>query len=136
MTASALTLGGGIAGGPQPATLTQVPLAPLAAADPAASGTADVVESGGVREVEVTVVDPGGNRPGAYLEAWLMDAAGTRLYSLGALAPEVGGTRFRGTFELPADLTLAQFGVVDVSAEPLDGNPSHSGESLLRGSAT
>jgi hypothetical protein len=116
--------------------LAQVPLAPLAAADPAASGSADVLESGGMRQVEVTVDDPGGIRPGAYLEAWLMDAAGTRLYSLGALAPEVDGSRFRGTFALPADLTLDQFGVVDVSAESLDGDPSHSGTSLLRGHTT
>ncbi|WP_433556344.1 anti-sigma factor [Pseudonocardia xinjiangensis] len=131
-----VVLGVGFAGAPRPAMLAQVPLAPLAAADPAASGSADVLESGGMRQVEVTVDDPGGIRPGAYLEAWLMDAAGTRLYSLGALAPEVDGSRFRGTFALPADLTLDQFGVVDVSAESLDGDPSHSGTSLLRGHTT
>jgi hypothetical protein len=66
-----------------------------------------------------------------------MDAAGARLYPLGALAPEPDGSRrFRGMFALPAELTLDQFGVVDVSAESLDGDPSHSGTSLPRGHAT
>ena len=28
---------------------------------------------------------------------------------------------------------LARFSVVDVSAEPLDGDPTHSGDSIVRG---
>jgi len=37
------------------------------------------------------------------------------------------------TFELPADLDLGQFPLVDVSVEPLDGDPTHSGVSVARG---
>jgi hypothetical protein len=36
-------------------------------------------------------------------------------------------------FELPADLDLEQFPIVDVSVEPLDGVPTHSGVSVARG---
>ena len=38
--------------------------------------------------------------------------------------------------ELPADLDLAEFPLVDVSVEPLDGNPTHSGDSVARGELT
>ncbi len=34
---------------------------------------------------------------------------------------------------LPADVDLAEFPVVDVSAEPYDGNPGHSAVSVTRG---
>ena len=37
------------------------------------------------------------------------------------------------TFELPADLDLGEFPIVDVSVEPLDGDPTHSGVSVARG---
>jgi anti-sigma-K factor RskA len=36
-------------------------------------------------------------------------------------------------FELPPDLDLTQFPIVDVSVEPLDGVPTHSGDSVARG---
>ena len=39
----------------------------------------------------------------------------------------------RGEFTIPAGLDLGQYPVVDISAEPLDGDPTHSGTSLLRG---
>jgi Anti-sigma-K factor rskA len=128
-----LLIGFASTGAPPAATVARAPLTPLATTEPGASGSAEVVDAGGARQVMVTVVDPAGIPPGAYLEAWLMDAAGTRLYPLGALTPQPDGVRFRGTFELPADLPLGQYDTVDVSAEPLDGDPSHSGASLLRG---
>ena len=118
---------------PAPGTLTQIPLTPLATSDPATSGTADILEADGVRTVLIEVTKP--SRPAAaeYLEAWLMDTDGNRLYSLGALTREPDDTRLHGTFRLPPDLSLTAFTTVDVSAERFDGNPTHSGESLLRG---
>jgi len=68
---------------------------------------------------------------GDYLEAWLMDATGTRLLPLGALARH--GEEFRGEFTIPAGLPPGEFNRVDVSAEQFDGNPAHSAVSLLRG---
>jgi anti-sigma-K factor RskA len=46
---------------------------------------------------------------------------------LGVVAP---GSQ---TVELPADLDLGRFPLVDVSVEPLDGDPTHSGVSVARG---
>ena len=118
---------------PAPVTLAQIPLTPLPTSDPATSGTADIVESGGVRRIVIEVTEPARGTPGEYLEAWLIDTDGTQLYSLGALTPEPDDTRYHGTFRLPPDPQLTAFDTVDVSAERFDGNPTHSGASLLRG---
>lgn len=37
------------------------------------------------------------------------------------------------TFTLPAGLDVAAYPLVDVSVEPYDGNPLHSGDSVVRG---
>ncbi len=58
---------------------------------------------------------------------WLLDQDATRLVSLGALDGD------EGRFAIPAGLDLTEFGVVDVSAEPFDGDPGHSGDSIVRG---
>ena len=41
-----------------------------------------------------------------------------------------GGTT---TLALPEGLDLAEYPIVDVSLEPLDGDPTHSGVSVARG---
>jgi len=56
----------------------------------------------------------------------MIDTDVTRLVSLGPV-------RADGTYDLPPGLDPAQFPVVDVSVEPLDGDPTHSGDSVLRG---
>ena len=118
---------------PSPGTLAQIPLTPLATSDPATSGTADIVESDGVRRIVIQVSEPARGTPGEYLEAWLIDTDGRQLYSLGALTPEPDDTRYHATFRLPPNPQLTAFDTVDVSAERFDGNPTHSGASLLRG---
>lgn len=60
-------------------------------------------------------------------EVWLMTAGAQRLVSLGMLH----GTS--GTFAVPAGVDLSRFRLVDVSDEPRDGNPAHSGDSIIRG---
>lgn len=63
-----------------------------------------------------------------YQEVWLIGTDLTRLISLGIMKSD------SGTFPLPADLNLADFPpIVDVSDEPLDGNPGHSSVSIVRG---
>ena len=59
---------------------------------------------------------------------WLLDRDAKRLISLGPLGP--GRT---GSYVLPVSIDLAEFPVVDVSVEPADGNPAHSGVSAVRG---
>ena len=64
-----------------------------------------------------------------YLELWLIDPTVSRLVSLGPL-------RADGIYDVPAGVDPAQFPIVDVSVEPVDGNPTHSGDSVLRGQLT
>jgi len=64
--------------------------------------------------------------PGLH-EVWLLTDDGTRLVSLGLL--EGAGARFA----VPLALDIGDFSVVDVSVESADGNPAHSGDSVLRG---
>jgi hypothetical protein len=49
------------------------------------------------------------------------------MFPLGAVEP---GTQ---TVELPDGLDLAEYPLLDVSVEPLDGDPTHSGVSVARG---
>jgi hypothetical protein len=60
-------------------------------------------------------------------EVWLLTESVDGLISLGYLT---GST---GAFVVPASVDLARFSVVDVSAEPIDGDPTHSGDSIVRG---
>ena len=129
----ALAVGTGIGYGLGAAPPAERPIAVLAAVDgaPGASGSAATAEVAGgvvvVVRVRGVVLPPGSD----HLEAWLMDATGTRLVALGSLAPD--GDGFRGAFTVPADLPLAAYGRVDVSAERWDGDERHSRASLLRG---
>lgn len=118
-------------GGTPPDPRTLAALAPVDDGAPGAGGTAGITEDRGLRVVVVEVHDTLLPPDTDYLEAWLMDPTGTRLVSLGSLAPD--GAGFRGVFSVPADLPAAEFGVVDVSAEHWDGDEQHSGISLVRG---
>ena len=62
-----------------------------------------------------------------FYEVWLIDASVKKMVPIGVLT---GST---GRFTIPDGLDLGQYPVVDISAEPLDGDPVHSGKSLLRG---
>ncbi len=69
---------------------------------------------------------------GDYLEVWLIDAATGGMVSLGPLIPQTPGGA-TASLGVPAGVDVATYAVVDVSAEPPDGDPTHSGVSLLRG---
>jgi Anti-sigma-K factor rskA len=104
--------------------VTAVALDPLADND--ASGRAEViVRDDGSRVVEVELDAPA--LDAEYYELWLIDREVVGMVPLGVVRP---GTQ---TVELPADLDLGQFPLVDVSVEPLDGDPTHSGVSVARG---
>lgn len=60
-------------------------------------------------------------------EVWLLTENVDGLISLGLLD---GPT---GEFVIPASVDLDRYSVVDISAEPLDGDPTHSGDSIVRG---
>lgn len=101
-------------------------------ADETAAGDAEILRSDDGRRLELDVpslrtASAGGR---AYYEVWLLRRDGTGLVSLGLLDP---GNSTRGRFLLPPGLDVTDFAVVDVSREPADGDPSHSGDSILRG---
>lgn len=94
---------------------------------PAASGQATVAErADGERVVTVSLDATVGD--GVVREVWLLTENIDGLISLGLL------TGNSGEFVVPASIDLSQFSVVDISAEPLDGDPTHSGDSIVRGS--
>ncbi|HEX6422421.1 MAG TPA: anti-sigma factor [Acidimicrobiales bacterium] len=104
-----------------PSLVASTPLDPLGAAG---TGTAELVDDDGDLRLrlETADLDPGDG----FLEVWVIDPEVSKLVSLGPLRPD-------GVYDLPAGLEPEQFPIVDVSLEPIDGDPTHSGDSLLRG---
>jgi anti-sigma-K factor RskA len=96
---------------------------------PGARGEAvveDLPDGGRVVRLTLDAAAAGGD----YREAWLLTRDASSLVSLGLVAGE------ESTFAIPADLDLAEYDVVDVSSEPYDGDPLHSGDSIVRGRLT
>jgi len=106
-----------------PRPLAEADLAPLAQFS--AAGSARVVESAdGSRALEVRLSK---DEAQGYQEVWLIAPDLSRLVSLGVMNSDTG------TFQLPAGLELSDYPIVDVSDEPVDGNPAHSSVSIARG---
>jgi anti-sigma-K factor RskA len=61
-----------------------------------------------------------------FYEVWLIDENVEGMISLGVLTSD-------GRLDVPDGVDPAAFPVVDISVEPLDGDPTHSGQSVLRG---
>jgi hypothetical protein len=116
----------------EPATaVLAAPLTPVDGAPPA-SGAAEVVAATGddaVPSLRVTV--SGLPAVPGYHGVWLIDADTGEMVALGVLPGSAGDAS--GSFALPEGLDLSTYDLVDVSDEPLDGDPTHSGVSLLRG---
>jgi anti-sigma factor RsiW len=109
---------------PIAAPVVAVDLDPLADND--ASGHATVIERpDGTRVLQVEL--RAGDLDDRYYEVWLIDEAVEDMVPVGVAR---AGTV---SFELPSGLDLGRFPVVDVSVEPLDGDPTHSGVSVVRG---
>jgi len=66
------------------------------------------------------------------VELWLIKPDLSDMRSLGIVNP--GSDSWSG--EWPADLDPAEYSLVDLSIEPNDGDPTHSGRSILRGQLT
>jgi hypothetical protein len=101
------------------ATLAALPLAP------GATGRAEVLQTPTGRQLQVDVSRLGAAQ--GYYEVWLIDPRTMKMYAIGVLRDG------RGEWTLPEGVDLSAYPVVDVSLEPLDGNPTHSGKSVLRG---
>lgn len=94
--------------------------------DPVREGRATAELRGSGEDLRLHVDVEGLAAEDGYLELWLIDADVTQLISLGPLQED-------GVYRLPAGLDPADFPVVDVSVEPFDGDPTHSGQTVFRG---
>lgn len=92
-----------------------------------ASGSAAVETSSDGTRVLVVDLDEGDVGDDGFREVWLLKPDVSGLVSVGTLEGS------SGRFDLPAGLDLTQFSVVDVSEEQFDGDPAHSGNSIVRG---
>jgi hypothetical protein len=91
-----------------------------------ATGVARVEERADGSRVVVVDLDTSAE-DAEFREVWLIKSDASGLVSIGLL----DGTS--GSFVIPADLDLAEYPLVDVSAEPDNGDPAHSGDSIVRG---
>jgi hypothetical protein len=114
-------------GGPGAAetTVATADLAPLDS--PATLGVASLVDSDGALRLDLSAsdLDPGDG----YLEVWLINRDLTRMVSIGVLPADAD------EIVLPVSQRLIDEGyvIVDISREPFDDQPAHSGETLVRG---
>lgn len=72
-------------------------------------------------------------QPDGDYEAWLLDSTSLTGPALRMRALGVVSTGAGQTLTVPPDLDLSKYTVIDISAEPHDGDAAHSGHSLLRG---
>jgi anti-sigma-K factor RskA len=98
-------------------------------ADDSSGGDAEVLRAGDGRVLQVDVPTLSPDSDGFY-EVWLLDKDAKRLVSIGLLDLSQGTS---ARFPIPDDVDLATYPIVDVSVEPADGNPAHSGDSVVRG---
>lgn len=95
-----------------------------------ATATATLIELDGafrIRLDDATLPDPDTND----LELWLIaarDDGSLDVQSVSLVDPDSPGT-----YAVPADLDPDVYSIVDISIEPRDGDPAHSGRSILRG---
>ena len=107
----------------------RIALEPLGVAA-GALGTVEVPREGGTPvTVRVSGLEP---EASGFYELWLLGADG-ELIALGSFRVAPDGTA-RVSLPLPVD--PARFEYFDLSLEPADGDPGHSGDSVLRGPTT
>lgn len=119
--------GGSDDAAPLTATVQQAKLAPVGDRDLAATGSADVKKKGQVIRLKISGLEPSGDND--FYEAWLMDPK-NGFIGLGTFrVGDNGGT----TLDLPVPVGTDKFPIVDISLQPANGKPEHSGVSVLRG---
>lgn len=111
---------------PDTALLADATLTPPDGGD--VGGHATLARTGGLDHLDLEMLDKATPRAGEVYEVWLLHRDGTRMVSLGVM-PDLP----HATFPVPATLRNEGYEIVDVSVEPLDQDPTHSGNSLLRG---
>ncbi len=95
----------------------------------AGAGTAVLKQRGDDQFLELDLPELDGGDPNSIYEVWMIDTDVVGMISLGNLTTTEGETRI----DLPDSIDYSAFPVIDISVEPLDGDPTHSGQSVLRG---
>jgi len=90
-------------------------------------GTAVLEQTGSSLDIRVTA--PALHASNGYLEVWLLNTDSTRMLSLGVLP--TGTSR---AFPVTREVLERGYLIVDISQEPFDTQPAHSGDTLARGS--
>ncbi len=99
----------------------------------AGTGTAVLKQRGEDQYLELELPDLGTVDPNSMYEVWMIDTDVVGMVSLGNLSGTGGDT---ARIDLPDTIDHTAFPVIDISVEPLDGDPTHSGQSILRGVLT
>lgn len=110
---------------PKPLVVAQASLDTLDTRQP--GGRATVTNTSSVLELNLQV-QPLTAAPG-YLEVWLINTDLKRMVSVGVLPNGASQQQF----PITASLLVQGYTIVDISREPFDDRPQHSGDSLLRG---
>ncbi|WP_062381740.1 anti-sigma factor [Demequina pelophila] len=109
---------------PQQAVVAQAGLADLATERSVGEARVERRDDG----TEVLVIETEyAPAEGGALEVWLIEPEIVGMVSLGFLTADAQ------EFEIPAGYDVAAFPIVDISVEPSDGDPTHSGDSVTRG---
>lgn len=107
-----------------PQVVASVALEPLAEYAATGNATVEVVDGAEILAVDVS----GLPTTDGYFEVWLLAPDASSMIALGTLGPDE-----RAVLPLPAGVSLADYPVVDISAELYDGDPTHSTDSVVRG---
>jgi anti-sigma-K factor RskA len=102
----------------------RVALAPVGSDAPRAHAVARL--NGATLHLTVTGLPR--SRAGDFYEVWMLRSP-TDLVAMGSFKVGADG---RARVDLPITASASQFPILDVSLEPADGNPAHSGDSVLR----
>ena len=103
--------------------LAQTSLSPL----PAHTGSGDAQVNqlaDGTRQLTIRLSK---DHISGFRGVWVGSADLSKMVSLGVLAND------SGVFTIPAGIDLSQYPIVDISDQPFNGNPAHSGDSIARG---
>lgn len=104
--------------------LTNEGLSPLGAES---SGNAEIIRRGSSYRLHLDLRNLP-NESASYVEVWLIDRQVKGMISLGPFHGD-------GDYAIPSGVDPAKYPIVDVSIEPADGVPTHSGVSIVRGLA-
>ncbi len=114
--------------GPGTVTASAATLTPVGGGPRAVSGRAVVVQGPDGPQLDVTA--RGLPLQLGYYEVWVFDG-GRNMVSVGVLDADSAAA-----LPLPPTLDLRTYHIVDISAEPYDGDQTHSKSSVLRGTLT